>query len=459
MSGPATGSVVALDRRRAQAFLEIAPVALIVVAEAAWVSVVGGFIAEVRLQAPILGIPILTAFVAGGLVAARALGPRLGPRWPFVGLGLSLAAGLIGWLVAPDARSALLAGDLQTAIGENPGGWVAALAVLRGFAEARLPLNEAACARLLRLGVPGLAVMALIGGGIVEPWGGIFLADTLVAAVVFVTCGTFALAFARQQRIGGGLHVDWRRNRAWVALLAAAVVLASGIALVSAGVVGAAIPILLGVALGPFLIAGLALGTNRGTVRIVAFAVAGALLVYLLLSAFASTQPPPPPPAAIGGGLPPAGPETDPAVIFGLGGLGVVVAIIAILILVRLWMGQIEEAEADPTEIRTIDRGEAPVRARRTPRRRRHPAPVDATGAYLALVSELERRPAVRRDPAETPAEHARRLRGERQGALSLDLLAADYALVSFGGLVLSEREERRAIGRWRALRSSLGRA
>lgn len=242
-----------------------------------------------------------------------------------------------------------------------------------------------------------------------------------------------------------------------MALLAGAVVIATGIALASAGVIGAAIPIVLGFALGPFLIVGLALGTDRGTARIVAFAAAGAVLVYVVLSAFVSTQPPAPP-AAAGGGLPTT-PDTDPGVIIGLGGLGVVVAIIAILILVRLWMGQIGPVEADVHEIRMIDHGETPTTARRSPRRRRrNPTPVDAAGAYVALMDEIEGRPVVRRDPAETPAEHARRLRGDGLGELALDLLAADYALVRFGGIVLSEREDRRAIGRWRMLRSRLGR-
>jgi len=456
-SGSERTPVPAADRHRSWAFLEIAPVALVIVAEAAWVSVIGGFMQEVRLQAPILGIPILTGFVAGGVVAARTLGPRLGPRWAFAGLAISVAAGLVGWLVAPDARAALQAADLRTAIGENPGGWVAGLAVLRGFANARFPLSEATCARMLRLGIPGLAVIALIGGAVAQPWRGIFLADTTVAAVVFVACGTFALAFARQQAIGADVHVDWRRNRAWVTLLAVAVLLATGIALASAGVVRAAIPLLLGIALGPFLIAGLAFGTNRRTVRIVAYTAAGAVLVYLFLSTRATTQPAPPP-AAGAAGLP-TSPETHPAVILGLGGLGALVAIIAILVLIRLWMQQVAPLEVDPSEIRTIDRGETPVAARRGRRRRRPADPVDARGAYLALMSELDRRPAVRRDPAETPAEHARRLRGDGQGGLSLDLLAADYALVSFGGLPLSQREDRRAVQRWRVLRSRLGRA
>ena len=51
----------AAQRRRSARILELIPVALVVVAEAAWVSVVGGFIQEVRLQAPVLGSSSLPA--------------------------------------------------------------------------------------------------------------------------------------------------------------------------------------------------------------------------------------------------------------------------------------------------------------------------------------------------------------------------------------------------------------
>jgi hypothetical protein len=58
--------------------------------------------------------------------------------------------------------------------------------------------------------------------------------------------------------------------------------------------------------------------------------------------------------------------------------------------------------------------------------------------------------------PAESPAEHAARLRASGTSGspgLALDLLAADYELVTFARVHLSEREERRAISRWRRLR------
>lgn len=444
----------AAQRRRSARILELIPVGLVVLAEAAWVSVVGGFIQEVRLQSPVLGIPILAVFVTFGVVAARVVGVQMERWWAPIGLGLTFMAGMVGWLLAPEARAALLAGDFPTAIAQNPGGWVAGLAVLRGFANATFPVSDATCSRMLRLGIPGLALIALIGGAVAQPWRAMFLADTLVAAVVFVACGTFALAFARQQAVGADLHVDWRRNRPWVLLLATAVVTATAVALAMAGAIGTAIPILFGLLLGPLFIVGLVTGTDRRVVRYLAYLTAAAVFVYLLLS-FLASQPEPLPPPEVAPGTPTI-PETDPAVMIGLGGLGMLLAVLAILILIRLWMRQIGPVESDPNEIRTIDRGDDPSSAR--PRRgRRRPAPVDAAAAYIALVDDIDRRPSVRREPSETPAEHARRLREDGRGTFALDLLAADYALARFAGVPLAEREERRAIARWRQLRSRLG--
>ncbi len=62
----------------------------------------------------------------------------------------------------------------------------------------------------------------------------------------------------------------------------------------------------------------------------------------------------------------------------------------------------------------------------------------------------------MRREPGETPAEHAARLRGTGWGTLALDLLAADYGLVRFGGTRLSEAEDRRGIQRASLLRRRL---
>jgi hypothetical protein len=85
------------------------------------------------------------------------------------------------------------------------------------------------------------------------------------------------------------------------------------------------------------------------------------------------------------------------------------------------------------------------------------PAPTDAPSAYVALLHELEERPAARRAPGESPAEHARRLREAGTGESGLDRLAADYALVRFAGRAITSKEERRALARWARLRRTLG--
>ena len=86
----------------------------------------------------------------------------------------------------------------------------------------------------------------------------------------------------------------------------------------------------------------------------------------------------------------------------------------------------------------------------------RRTEPAGAAAAYVALVEDLDRHPTVRRERAETPAEHAARLRAAGRSGLSLDLLAADYALARYGEVELSAREDRRGIARWRALRRRL---
>jgi hypothetical protein len=65
----------------------------------------------------------------------------------------------------------------------------------------------------------------------------------------------------------------------------------------------------------------------------------------------------------------------------------------------------------------------------------------------------------LRRLADETPSEHTRRLRALGAGlrfGQALDLLAADYELARFGDRTLSAGENRRALARWRRVRSGL---
>jgi hypothetical protein len=451
-AAPATGRH---PRRAIAGVLDLVPVALVIVAEAAWISVFGGLVQEVALRQPEVSLPLLAAIVTAGALAARFFGGRLRDRWPIVGLGLVIGAGALGWLGSDAARSSLGAGIGQS-LAAHPGGWMVGLALLRGFAHARLPLPEGTVSRLLAIGVPGLALAALVGGVIGEPYRTRFLDDTLGASIVFVATTVLALAFARLGAIGQNGGVDWRRNPTWllltIGLLAAAIALALPLSLV----VGTAISILIGISLGPALVIGLAMGFDRTFRRILLFFLVVPVVAYLIGSTINRFMRPSP--------VTPIGPGVDvePSaaaqfVTISIGGLILLAAILGVLLLITVWMRRSRAVDDDVAETRSTDRGdEATVTPRRASRFRRRPAPGDAVAAYVALLTDLDSHPDVRRSPAETPAEHSARLRDEGRAELPLDLLAADYALARYGGVVLSGREDRRAIGRWRVLRRRL---
>jgi Domain of unknown function (DUF4129) len=441
-------------RRRAFAILAALPLGLAIVAEAAWISVVAGLVQEYALRDGSLGIVPLAGFVGFGALAARVVGHRLGSRWPLVAVGLCLAGGAVGWLSSPAALESLGAGALSDAVAANPGGWLAALAIARGFAHARLPLSEPTLGHLLGLGVPGLALAAVAGGMVAEPFRARFLTEAIVASIVFATCATLALALTRLTAVGVDSGFDWRRNPWWVGLLTVLVVATSELAILASSIAAPAIALVVGVAIGPLLLICFVIGFDRRTMRILAFAVVAALAFVGLMTLLGGR---PAPTLTLGGGaasdaLPS---EAGDTVAIG-GGLLLILAAIAIILLARLWMRRIPLVEDDVRETRMIDRSGESSRTKR-PRRRRRAEPVDAVTAYLALVDDLADRPGVRRAPAETPAEHARRLRAAGGSSLGLDLLAADYALAQFGGVTLSEREDQRALARWRSLRRLLG--
>jgi hypothetical protein len=442
------------QRRFVTPVLVALPLVLAIVAEAAWISVLAGLIQEYALHEPSLGIPALAGFVLAGVLAARLIGVRLGERWPLAAAGLCLAGGAIGWLSSPDALAALRTGGPVAALATNPAGWLAALAIARGFAHARLPLSEATLGHLLGLGIPMLAFTAIVGGMVAEPFRGRFLADAIVAAIVFATTATLSLALTRLTAVGADSGFDWRRNPWWVGLLTVLVLVTTVLAFVTSSIAAPAIAFVVGASIGPLLVVGVIVGFNRGTVRILAIAFVAALIFAGLMNLLGGRSVPT---LDLGGGAPSEVTRDPPSEVVALGsGLLLVLAAIAIILLARLWMRRIPLGEDDVPETRTIDRGLEPPRRRRWTRRRR-PEPVDAVTAYVALVEDLAGRPGVRREAAETPAEHARRLRQVGDSQLGLDLLAADYALARFGGITLSSRENGRAVARWRSLRRRLG--
>ena len=437
--------------------VELAPVVLIALAEAAWISVAAGLLQEFSLHDPGLGIPALVPFVLAGIAFARLLGPRLGSRWPAVGFALVIGSGAVGWLSSPLTRGVLPEG-IGPALAAHPGGFLAGLALLRGFAHARIPLAEDTVANLLAVGVPGLAVAAAAGGLVVDPYRTRFLDDSLVAAIVFVAAAILALALTRLDAIGTDGGFDWRRNPRWLVLTIAMVIAAIAVAIPLATVAGTVITVVLSLALWPMLIAGLVTGIDRAALR--RFAALGSFVVvvlFILFRLFGKVSDAPALRTAEDAGTAPPPSPAEQLFTIGMGGLLLLGAIVAIIVLIALWMRKAPRPEAFPGESRTIDasaEGLAPSRRRTWPGFRA--APTTAAQAYVALIEDLDSHPDVRRRPAETPWAHAARLRAGGRAALSLDLLAADYALARYGGVALSEHEHRRAVERWRGLRRRL---
>ena len=204
---------------------------------------------------------------------------------------------------------------------------------------------------------------------------------------------------------------------------------------------------------------GFFVGFDRRSIRIVAICAAIALFIAQLLKVLGARprdlQAPPTPALA-----PPAAPTVTTPMTLVLVAIAVALAVVAVIVLITLWMRRPRVDEDVEDEDRWIDHGDETDRERLARRRRgarlgrRRPA--DAVAAYRELLEDLAPRPGVRREDGETPAEHAGRLRDAGAGALGLDLLAADYGLVRFGGVRLSDAEERRAVRRASILRRLL---
>lgn len=444
----------------ARRVLDLAQPTLAIVTEGAWIGAVYAVVqAAAHTDAP-LGIAGMTVAAALGLVVARRWGVRLGDAWPRAVVGLVLGVAVLGWLASPAARAALLSLDPGSAIRANPGGFLLGLAVFRGMAHISPATSAAALEHLVEWGLPGLVVPVLLAGMLPEPWRAQATVGVVVGIVVFLVSGTVGLAVARQARIGGSAGFDWRRNRAWlglVALLALGVVLA---ALPAALVVGPVVRIVLAVTFLPIVAVGALAGLGQLSRRAVLSLLAiGVLLLIVLALAPPERDRPQEAPEGPGTG---AEDSTDSTVVALAGGGVLVLAVVAgVLVLARLWMREaLRPVDDSVAEERTIDAGTPETRSpggwRRRAAVRATGPPTSAPEAYLALLRDLEPAPERRRATAETPAEHARRLREARSGATGLDLLAADYELAVFGGRALTPGEEQRALARWHRLRRTL---
>ena len=275
-----------------------------------------------------------------------------------------------------------------------------------------------------------------------------------VATVTFVTAGLSSIGLARLADLRGA-GVRGADRRIWdgvligviVGLLVIALPLAMILGIPFGGAVRSAAEVVAGVlviAATPFIFVGALLGQ------------ALYLFIVFLRGLAGGTMSDP--------GVPVGGPLLDLPGVLGpasqnglaLGVIPLVVAIVIAFVLIRMLVRRSRRAvvHSTPVEVREFERPTGMRLPRpRLPTPRRQATPRSASEAYVASLDLLAQWPEVRRLPSETPAEHARRVRGVGVGP-SLSRLAADYALVEFGRRPLTPLEHRRAIERWRRIRA-----
>jgi len=440
--------------------LDLLPDALVVLAEAAWIAVVYDLLQGASQEPLILGVPSFALFVGAGLAIGRWAPRRLGWRWSAVAVFVVALAAAVGWLMSPQTWEALRASGPAGALAVHPGGWIAGLAFFRGTAHSLPSSSEKSVGTLMAVGIPGIAVAFLLGGAIAEPGRTAFREAALTATVVFVAAGTLALALARIRQLGGSTGFDWRRNPAWIGMLVVLVAGSIVVAIPAPMALGPAVLVLVALLPLPLLVTGVAAGSGRTASRTLGFLflAAVAIIVLMRLGDPLASTPVVPPGAVVEG-------QSEPEqgwIAVAAWAVFLVIMAVAIAILSALWMRQSSTRGADDVaEERAIDMGSAD-RAAKPPGRdwlpRRTRPPADAPEAYLAALRDLAGDDDLGRGADETPSEHTRRLRAlgaSVQFGGALDFLAADYELARFGDRTLSAAEHRRALARWRRVRSA----
>ncbi len=385
-----------------------------------------------------------------GLVVARRSASAHGPRVALY--ALALLAGCAGWAADPGVRSTLATAAPAAALGRHVPGWLLGVAVIRGAAHRDAADDDRVVGALLAAGTPVLAVPWLLHAGPPDPR---FVAPTLVGSLLFVTSGLLAIGFGRLRALGIAPH-ESTGGRTWIGLTAGVTVVMGVVAVGAALALGTPIAALLATLAGP--VAG-------------ALAAAGSVLAPLVAPAWSALSRVlaalPSAPAPVGGGgstvtLP--GPSAAVASTGGPSPFVVAAVALAAAVAVGLLV-HCRHVFASPRPWKPERRTEEHVFVRphvslalRVPQARPHlwragrRAPADARAAYLQVLAELERHPDLRRQAAESPAMHARRVRGLGLSDAALALLAADFELARYGDRTLSGPETLRGLSRARRL-------
>lgn len=431
-----------------------------VVAEGSWLAVWYAAAQALTGRPVWLGPLELTVVAWAGIAWGRRRGWRSAAP-EAVGLPLlALAAGAAGWLIDPEVRRQLLAGDAITALGLHAGGWIAAAAFWRGEAHRSSDDDEAIQDRMLRWGLPSLALPWVIGhlalDGALEQE---FMAAAFMATVLFVGSAFTAMGLARLEAVRASTGSDWRANRSWVGVLLGTTVVLTLLAIPAAALLGIPARALLTVLLGPLQAAFVVLLLLMTPVVFLAAALVDAIAPLL--------------PESIDLGrlrLPDLAVDARqittraPVILFYLA-VAVLIVLEVVVVGFAMWTRWQERRRmrlplADPFEERSIVVPPTETRPTVPPSataRRRAPA-TDPAAVYLHALDALERDGRWARSPGETPAAHADRARREGLGGPSLARMAAAYQLVRYAGRPMTPTEGGRAVQRLRSLRERLKR-
>ncbi len=425
MAAPATG------RTRPAAGDLVVP-ALDAVVEGAWIALVYASIQVGLAHGPaVLGTLAFVVAAGAGVTWARAARGRAAGPW--AGVLLAIAFGAAGWLADPAVRDALAGAftgaasgaegtrSLEAAVTTNAAGWLLGLAVLRGATHGERARDEEKVGRLLGR-ILLLAIPWAIGLAFGQAARPVFVAQALVSTVLFAGAGLLAVGLGRLETLGSAAGVDWRANRAWVAVAVLVVGLVLVVAVPAAFLVGATPGALLDAAWIP-------LGTIAGALGVVLAAVATPILAGVEgLISILPTPAPTPVPSVVASMVPDGGVvspvEGDPRFGLTLTILALVAIAVAVVFVVsRVRAGTTRRGprvgDGVPEEERSIEvpRLAGRLPSLRIPLRRREPA--TAPAAYLALLEDLAGDPVLARRPAESPRAHAARLTGRGGGRVA----------------------------------------
>lgn len=429
-----------------------------VVADGALLALLYAAVQALNGERPLIG-PLELA-----LLAAVGMGWARRRSWTGAGVEmpgtivLAILAGALTWFLDPEVRAALVAGNADAAFILHLPGWVGAVAFLRGRSHASREDDEDQQDRLLRFGVPALALPWLAGhlgaDGAVER---AFVSSAFVSTLLFAASSFTALGLARLELVRRGSADGSPARRSWLVLVGGVALAVTLLGMPAAALLGVPVAALTETVMGPLRVLLLSV-LLLTTPLIVAVAALTDLLGPLLPRGIQLPRITLPNLRAD-----PVEVSSTPTIVF-FTVLGILLVLELAAVGLYVWYRMRERRREQAEELvgfeeRSIVRppDEAPPAppAPLPPRARTDPA--SPAGAYLAALDLLAASDGTARRPSETPAVHARRV-AERLGGPSLARLAAAFQLDRYAGVPLGTAELRRPTRRLAELKERLRR-